>query len=93
MIKPDAYLHVGSIIQEIQSNGFNIVNCKMVKLSKHDACQFYGEHQGKPFYDNLTNYMSSDFIVALELVSDDAIKKWRELIGPTNSLTAKEQAP
>jgi len=62
----------------------------MVKLTKQDACQFYAEHQGKPFYENLTNYMSSDFIVALELVSDDAIKKWRELIGPTNSLTAKE---
>ena len=47
--------------------------------------EFYAEHKGKGFYETLVNFMSSDFIVALELIAEDGIKKWRELIGPTNS--------
>jgi len=50
-------------------------------------------HKGKPFYDNLINFMTSDVIVGMELVKKDAIKAWRDFIGPTNSLNAKNQAP
>lgn len=48
--------------------------------------EFYAEHKGKPFFDNLVAFMSSDFIVGLELVGENAIKRWRELLGPTNTL-------
>lgn len=58
-----------------------------------DAEKFYGEHQGKSFYPNLINFMTSDFAVGMELVAPGAIKKWRQFIGPTNSLKAKEEAP
>ena len=66
---------------------------RMCKLSKGEACQFYEVHQGKPFYEKLTDFMSSGNIVAMELVASDAIAKWRRLIGPTNAETAREQAP
>ena len=47
--------------------------------------EFYGEHKGKSFFDTLVNFMSSDFIVGMELVGDNSIKRWRELLGPTNT--------
>jgi nucleoside-diphosphate kinase len=50
---------------------------------------FYGEHKGKGFFQKLVNFMTSDFCVGMELVADDAIKKWRTLLGPTNSNTAR----
>jgi nucleoside-diphosphate kinase len=49
--------------------------------------------QGKPFYDELTKFISSDFVVGMELVSDDCIKKWRQLLGPTNCQIARVEAP
>jgi nucleoside-diphosphate kinase len=66
---------------------------RMCKLSKAEACSFYEVHQGKPFYEKLTDFMSSGKILAMELVASDAIAKWRQLIGPTNSETARQQAP
>lgn len=51
--------------------------------------EFYAEHRGKSFYETLVSFMSSDFVVGLELVGDNAIKRWRELLGPTNSLIAR----
>ncbi|EGR31510.1 nucleoside diphosphate kinase 7, putative [Ichthyophthirius multifiliis] len=93
MIKPDAYNHLGKIISKIEESSLLIANMKMTKFSIQDAQEFYAEHKGKPFYETLTNFMSSDFIVGFELVGENAIKIWRELLGPTNSLVAKEQAP
>lgn len=58
-----------------------------------NCVEFYGEHKGKSFYENLVNFMSSDFIVGMELVGDNAIKRWRDLLGPTNTFVAREQVP
>ena len=58
-----------------------------------DAEKFYAEHQGKSFYPGLVEFMTSDFAVGMELVAPDAIKKWREVLGPTNSEVAREKAP
>lgn len=65
----------------------------MLKMSLEMAQNFYAEHKGKPFFEGLTQRMSSDAIVAMELVADDAVNKWRKLIGPTNSETARKEAP
>ena len=54
---------------------------------------FYAVHQGKPFFEALTDFMSSGRVLALELVAANAINKWRTLIGPTNSETARAEAP
>ena len=59
-------------------------------MKEEDASLFYEQHQGKTFYPNLLKFMTSDYAVGMELVSPDAIKKWRKFIGPTNSIKARE---
>lgn len=76
MIKPDAYTNIGKIISIVEQQ-FSIGNIKMAKLSSLDAGEFYAEHKGKEFFDNLLNFVTSDFVVGLELVANDAINKWR----------------
>lgn len=93
IIKPDVYTQMGKIIDAIYKNDFTIGKLKMVRMNLDDARGFYAEHEGKPFYENLTNFMSSDYAVGLELVSEDAIQKWRTLIGPTNPQEAKQKSP
>ena len=92
MIKPNAYMNIGKIITEIEKN-FQLANLKLFRMSVSDAEEFYGEHKGKSFFPTLIEFMTSDYVVGMELVAPEAIKKWRDLIGPTNSLTAKEKAP
>mmetsp|Transcript_20093 Transcript_20093/g.31426 ORF Transcript_20093/g.31426 Transcript_20093/m.31426 type:complete len:375 (-) Transcript_20093:157-1281(-) len=93
LIKPDAYLNFGKILDAIYKDGFRISQMKTLQLSRGDAQEFYAEHRGKSFYEALTSFMSSGPIVAMELVADGAIQKWRKLIGPTNTFKAKEDAP
>ncbi|CAG9327550.1 NME7_4 [Blepharisma stoltei] len=93
MIKPDAYNHIGKIVDRILEAGFRISNIRMVRFSTENARQFYAEHAGKPFYDGLVGFMSSDVVVGMELVAVDAVPKWRSLMGPTNSNTARNDAP
>lgn len=93
MVKPDAYSNLGKIVAAIESAGFRISNIRMTRMTLKDAQQFYGEHQGKPFFEELTNFICSDFIVGLELVATDCIKLWRDLIGPTNCQIARVEAP
>ena len=93
MVKPDAYLNIGKIITRIQAEGFNINRLKMIKFTPETAAEFYGEHVGKPFYQGLVDFMTSDVSVAMELVRENAISHWRNLIGPTNPQEAKASAP
>lgn len=53
MIKPDAYKHIGKIIDAIYVNGFKISKLKMSKFNNATSGEFYGEHKGKPFFPNL----------------------------------------
>ena len=89
MIKPHAYNNFGKIIDSIYQNGFEINKLKMSKFNSNSAAEFYAEHVGKGFYPNLSALMTSDVCVGLELVANDAVSKWREVIGPTNSTVAK----
>jgi len=94
MIKPDAYMNIGKIIDMIYNvGGFTISKLKMTRFIQDDASEFYQEHIGKPFFNNLISFMTSDLIVGLELVHKDAVKSWREFIGPTNSNNARQTAP
>jgi nucleoside-diphosphate kinase len=65
----------------------------MSKFSQATAGEFYGEHRGKSFFPDLINFMTSDVVTGIELVSEGAIEGWRNLIGPTNSFTAKTTVP
>lgn len=89
MIKPDAYTSTGKIIDMIYQSGFMISKLKMTRFTPETAGQFYGEHKGKPFYNDLMAFVTSDVVTGLELVSENAVERWRQTIGPTNTLNAK----
>jgi nucleoside-diphosphate kinase len=85
MIKPDAYPHMGKIIDAAQQNGFTIAKLKMSRFGPATAGVFYGEHKGKPFFNTLVDFITSDVVIGMELVAENSIEKWRGFIGPTNS--------
>jgi nucleoside-diphosphate kinase len=90
MVKPDAYQSMGKMIDMIYGAGFTINKLKMSKFSKATAEQFYGEHKGKPFYNNLMEFITSDVAIGLELVAEDAVKRWRSCIGPTSTFVRNQ---
>lgn len=55
--------------------------------------EFYAEHKGKPFFADLSSFMQSDVATGMELVAENAVAKFREVLGPTNTATAKAEAP
>jgi nucleoside-diphosphate kinase len=86
MIKPGAVKkgYTGKIIEKIQSSGFRIQALKMMRLSKIEAEKFYAVHKERPFYNELTQFMSSGPIVAAILEKSNAVSEFRKLIGATN---------
>ena len=92
IIKPDAVAKnaIGEIVSRFEKGGLCIVASRMTRLSKEQAQGFYAEHEGKPFYENLVEYMTSGPVVVQVLQGEDAIMKNRELMGATNP---KDAAP
>lgn len=92
IIKPDAFKagNAGKIIARIYEEGFTIVGLKKLFLSKVEAGGFYAVHQDKPFFKELTDFMSSGPCVVMVLEAEGAIKKWRDLMGATNPEEAAE---
>ena len=92
IVKPDAVAKnaTGDILATIEASGFRILGMNMLHISKDEAKGFYAVHAGKPFFDSLTDFMSSGMVVVLALEKDDAIKAWRDLMGPTNPANAAE---
>ena len=86
IVKPDAVRKnaVGDIIEQFEKNGFRILAMKMLEISKHQAEQFYAVHAGRPFFNSLTDFMSSGPIVVLALEKENAIADLRKLMGATN---------
>ncbi|PAA85954.1 hypothetical protein BOX15_Mlig014025g2 [Macrostomum lignano] len=93
VIKPDAVHHADEIEDVITRSGFSVLQKRKVQLTPEQSSEFYAEHFGKMFFPSLITYMSSGPVVALVLAKDQAISSWRELIGPTNSLIAKQTHP
>lgn len=92
MIKPDAVEngYIGAILEKINAAGFRISAMKMTQLSIAKAGAFYAVHQGKPFYNELVQFMSSGHIVAAILEKENAVEDFRKLIGATNPAKAEE---
>ncbi|NIA08309.1 MAG: nucleoside-diphosphate kinase [Nitrospiraceae bacterium] len=86
IIKPDGVSKglVGEVIKRFEGAGIRIVAMKMVHLSKDEAEAFYEVHREKPFFDSLTNFMSSGPIVVMVLEGKDVIQHNRKLMGATN---------
>src|SRR5258708_29477836 len=92
IVKPDAVAKsgIGDIIEQFEKNGFRILAMKMLEISKHQAQQFYAVHASRPFYNSLTDFMSSGPLVALALEKENAIADLRKLMGATNPANAEE---
>ncbi|QOF66985.1 nucleoside-diphosphate kinase [Actinobacillus sp. GY-402] len=92
IIKPDAVERhlIGQILARFEQSGFRIAAIKMLHLTKPQAEGFYAEHQGKPFFDSLVEYMTSAPVVVSVLEKENAVKDYRTLIGATDPAQAAE---
>lgn len=92
IIKPDAVKNkkTGLIYDRILKAGFTILGAKMVRFTKAQANGFYAVHTGKPFFEELTTFMSSGPSMVLALEKENAVAAWRETIGATNPAQAAE---
>ena len=91
IIKPDAVKsrYTGRILQRIEEAGFTIRAMQMRSLSTKEAEGFYAVHRERPFFASLTQFMSSGPVVVHALEAEDAIKKWRTLMGATDPAKAE----
>ena len=92
MIKPDAMNngYSGKILDRIINAKFNILGAKIVRMSKKQAEGFYSIHSEKPFFEDLTLFMSSGKTMVLALEKENAVESWRNTIGATNPAEAEE---
>ena len=90
IIKPDAVKagHTGKILARIEAAGFALRAMRLQHLSKKEAEGFYAVHKERPFFGELTSFMSSGPCVLLCLEATDAIRKWRDTMGPTDPAKA-----
>ena len=90
IIKPDGVAQKvsGEVIRRIEGNSFRILGLRMVHMSPAQAEGFYAVHRERPFFKSLTAFMSEGPVVVLALEGDNAIARWREMMGPTDSTKA-----
>ena len=92
IIKPDGVARgvIGEVVKRLEASEFKILAIKMIHMTKAQAQGFYAVHRERPFFDSLTDFMSSGPAVVMILAGEDVITKYRELMGATNY---KEAAP
>lgn len=92
MIKPESVSknYIGPILKMINEAGFRIKAMKYTHLTTQQASEFYAVHASKPFFEELTSFMSSGPIVAAILEKENAVADFRELIGATDPAKAAE---
>ena len=92
MIKPDAINngHSGKILNRIIDTKFKILGIKMIRMTKNQAEGFYSIHSEKPFFEDLTSFMSSGKTLVLALEKENAVESWRNTIGATNPEEAEK---
>jgi nucleoside-diphosphate kinase len=92
IIKPDGVARgiIGEVIQRLESNKLKITAMKMLKMNQEQAKGFYAVHEKRPFFDSLTYFMSSGPIVVMVLEGENAIAKYREIMGATDYREAAE---
>jgi nucleoside-diphosphate kinase len=92
IIKPDGVARgiIGEVIHRLESNKLRIAAMKMLKMNKEQAEGFYAVHENRPFFDSLTYFMSSGPIVVMVLEGENAISRYREIMGATDYREAAE---
>jgi nucleoside-diphosphate kinase len=90
IIKPDAVARhlAGDILKRIEGNGLRIVGLRLTQLTRAEAESFYAVHKERPFYGSLCDYMTSGPVIVAVLAAEDAIKRWRDLMGATDPAKA-----
>jgi len=92
IIKPDGVARgiIGEIIKRLEDNKIKIIAMKMLRMTKAQAEGFYAVHKERPFFESLTDFMTSGPVVAMVLESENVIVKYRELMGATDYKEAAE---
>ena len=92
IIKPDGVGRglTGEVIKRLESSNMKIIAVKMLKMTKKQAQGFYAVHKERPFFDSLTDFMSSGTVVVMVLEAENVISKYRGLMGATNYKEAEE---
>ncbi|WP_028321957.1 nucleoside-diphosphate kinase [Desulfatiglans anilini] len=92
IIKPDGVVRklVGTVIQRLEQEGIRVAGMKMIRLTKVQAKGFYKVHQDKPFFDSVTDFMSSGPCVVMVLEGEDVIAHYRKIMGATDFKKAAE---
>lgn len=90
LVKPDGVKRglIGEVISRIETKGYTIERLKMMEASRQLLTEHYEEHEGKPFFDPLVDFMSSGPVVAMVVEGDGAILGFRALAGATDPTTA-----
>lgn len=90
IVKPDAMSRglLGEILKRIHEAGFRMVALKSLRMTKAEAEGFYAVHRGRPFFEPLTEFMSSGKVVVAVLEGENAIARWREVMGTTDPAQA-----
>lgn len=90
MVKPDGVRRhlIGEVIKRIEDKGYEIKQMKMFTIDQDLAEQHYAEHKEKPFFGELTSFITSGPVVAMVVEGDDVVARMRELMGATNPADA-----
>ena len=91
IVKPDAVARpgaAGEILRRVEAAGLRIIGLRLLRLSEELARGFYAVHKERPFYGDLVKFMTSGPVVIAVLEGENAIARWRELMGPTDSTKA-----
>ena len=91
IVKPDATGagSAGKILARIEESGLAVVGLKKIQLTEEDARGFYAVHKERPFYGELVEFMTSGPVVVAALEGENAIARWRDLMGPTDATKAE----
>jgi nucleoside-diphosphate kinase len=92
IIKPDGVSRglIGDVIKRIEGNDLKIKALKLIQLTKAQAQGFYAVHKERPFFNSLTDFMTSGPVAVMILEGDNAIARWRDMMGATNFKEAAE---
>jgi len=92
IVKPDGVARniIGEVIRRIEAKDLKVIAAKIITMTKKQAEGFYAVHEGKPFFDSVTNFMSSGPCMVMVLEGENAISSYRELMGATNKDDAAE---
>lgn len=90
LVKPDAFAagHAGAILAKIQESGLSVLATKTLHLTQAQAEGFYHVHKARPFFGDLVKFMTEGKILAIALEGENAISRWRDLMGPTDATKA-----